>query len=244
MGPPDLGLLEEWHALADRWLRLITLAPEVDLEGSLPVIRAASAKDVRIFLGHSSAMGENLQAAIDAGAVGWTHLGNAMPATVSKFENVILHALSQPKLMASLIPDGVHLPPHVFRALARALNADARLLLTTDAMAGAAASPGAYSLGEVAVEVGVDGAARLPGSGRLAGSTLTPIDGIFTAARMGGITWPQAWEAFSTRPAQQVLGLRHDLEAGASADFCLLSPEEEPKLLETWHRGACVHEAK
>ncbi len=243
MGPSDLGLLEEWHALADNWLQLITLAPEVDLEASLPVIRAATARDIRIFLGHSSAMGGDLQAAIDAGAVGWTHLGNAMPATVPKFENVILHVLSQPNLMASLIPDGVHLPPHAFRSLARALNADARLLLTTDAMAGAAAFPGAYSLGEVAVEVGADGTARLPGSGRLAGSTLTPLRGVLNAARMADLSLAEAWSAFSTGPAQ-ILGLSRSLSPGAIADFCLLSPDEEPKLLETWHRGACVHKAK
>ena len=78
---------------------------------------------------------------MEAGAVGWTHLGNAMPATVPKFENVILHALAQSGLFASLIPDGLHLPPHAFRVLARALEKShpPRLLLTTDAMAGAGA---------------------------------------------------------------------------------------------------------
>ena len=37
---------------------------------------------------------------LEAGAAGWTHLGNAMPAVVPKFENVMMHALAQPALLA------------------------------------------------------------------------------------------------------------------------------------------------
>ena len=246
MQKPSLRVLEEWWAAAGPLLKLITIAPEVDPEASTLVIRAGVEKKIQFFLGHSGAMGETLAAAIEAGAVGWTHLGNAVPATVPKFENVILHALAQPGLMASLIPDGLHLPPHAFRVFARALDKGqhaSRLLLTTDAMAGAAAGkPGAYTLGEVQVEVGADGSARLPGTGRLAGSTLTPFQGAFLAERMAGIFLEDAWTAFSTRPAS-LLGLKHGLAEGNSADFCLLSPEKTPYLLATYHRGKCVYEA-
>jgi N-acetylglucosamine-6-phosphate deacetylase len=241
MRKPDVRLLEEWWNIAGPLLKLITLAPEVDLPAALEVIRAGVAKKIPFFLGHSGAMGETLRAAIDAGAVGWTHLGNAVPATVPKFENVLFHALSQPALLASLIPDGLHVPPHAFRVLARALGS--RLLLTTDAMAGASAgSPGRYTLGEVEVEVGADGSARLPDSKRLAGSTLTPFQGVISAERMAGIFLEDAWTAFSTRPAH-LLGIHHGLTEGNSADFCLLSPEKTPYLLATYHRGKCVYEA-
>jgi N-acetylglucosamine-6-phosphate deacetylase len=247
MQKPSLRVLEEWWNIAGPLLKLITMAPEVDPEASAQVIRAGVEKKIQFFLGHSGAMGEALQAAIEAGAVGWTHLGNAVPANVPKFENVILHALAQPTLLASLIPDGLHLPPYAFRVLARALEKayshSPRLLLTTDAMAGAAAGKaGNYTLGEVQVEVGNDGSARLPGSGRLAGSTLTPFDGVFLAERMAGIFLEDAWNAFSTRPAA-LLGLKHSLAEGHPADFCLISPEKTPYLLATYHRGKCVYEA-
>ncbi|HEV3270999.1 MAG TPA: N-acetylglucosamine-6-phosphate deacetylase [Candidatus Methylacidiphilales bacterium] len=251
MQKPGLRLLEEWWAIAGPLLKLITIAPEIDPEAAAQVIRAGVEKKIQFFLGHSAAMGETLRAAVDAGAIGWTHLGNAMPATVPKFENVILHALAQPGLFASLIPDGLHLPPHAFRVLARALGQahPSRLLLTTDAMAGAGVAPGAgakkpgtYTLGDVQVEVGADGSARLPDSGRLAGSTLTPFQGAFLAERMAGLFLEDAWTAFSTRPAS-LLGLNHGLAEGNSADFCLLSPEKTPYLLATYHRGKCVYEA-
>ena len=245
MQKPSLRLLEEWWAIADSLLKLITLAPEMDLPAARQVIRAGIEKKILFFLGHSAAMGETLVEAIEAGAVGWTHLGNAAPATAPKFENVIFHALAQPNLMPSLIPDGVHIPPHAFRAMARMLNkaTPPRLLLTTDGMAGAGAKgPGKYTLGDIQAEVGPDGSARLPESGRLAGSTLTPFQGVFLAERMANILLEHAWTAFSTRPAS-LLGLKHGIAEGNSADFCLISPEKTPYLLATYHRGKCVFEA-
>ena len=245
MQKPSLRLLGEWQKIAGDWLKLITLAPEIDLKAALQVIEMGRKSGIQFFLGHSGAMDETLAAAVKAGAVGWTHLGNASPAVAPKFDNVFFHVLARPELVASLIPDGLHIPPHAFRALARALEQSTppRLLLTTDAMAGAlAGKAGTATLGEIEVELGADGSARLPGSGRLAGSTLTPFEGVFRAERMAGIYLEDAWEAFSSRPAA-LLGLNHGLSAGSSADFVLISPEKEPYLLATYHRGRCVYEA-
>ncbi len=236
MSRPEPQLLRAWREATGGLLRLITLAPEIDPETSLAVIREGSGQGVRFFAGHSAAMGATLERAVEAGLAGWTHLGNAAPSPAPKFDNVIMHALAQEALPASLIPDGIHLPPHVLSVLAAAL--DWRLLLTTDAMAGAAAPPGSYTLGEVAVEVGPDGSARLPGSGRLAGSTLTPLEGVRRAGTLGGLDFASAWEAFSTRPAR-ILGLEHGITEGRPADFCLLTPGHD--LLATHHRGECVY---
>ena len=244
MQPATPRLLDDWRSLVGDLLKLVTLAPEIETAAALDVIRAGVGHRIAFFLGHSEAIGDTLQRAVDAGAVGWTHLGNAVPATVPKFDNVILHVLAQSGLRASLIPDGLHLPPHAFRALAQSLAraTPSRLLLTTDAMAGAAAPPGTYTLGEVVVRVGADGAARLPDSGRLAGSTLTPFAGVLRAQKMAALGLEATWNAFSRHPAS-LLGLDHEILAGNSADFCLLSPEKEPRLLSTWHCGQCVYAA-
>ena len=245
MQKPSLKLLDEWWTQVGPLLKLITIAPEVDLKAAQQVIRAGVKKKILFFLGHSAAMGDVLVTAMEAGAIGWTHLGNAAPANAPKFENVIFHALAQPNLMPSLIPDGIHLPPHAFRVMARLLNkaTPSRLLLTTDCMAGAGAKrPGKYTIGDIVAEVGKDGSARLPETGKLAGSTLTPFQGAFLAERMAGILLEDAWTAFSTRPAS-LLGLKHGVAEGNSADFCLLSPEQTPYLLATYHRGKCVYEA-
>jgi N-acetylglucosamine-6-phosphate deacetylase len=241
MTKPSLGQLEEWREVAGEFIKLITLALEMDPVASVDIIRAGTTHGIHFFAGHSAAMGATLAQACAAGLAGWTHLGNAVPATVPKFENVLLHVLAQPGLLASLIPDGAHVPPHAFRALASALGP--RLLLTTDAMAAAGATgPGPFTLGDVRVQVGDDGCARLPDSGRLAGSTLTPFAGVFRAEQMAGLCLEDAWRAFSTRPAH-LLGLSRQLTAGDPADFCLISPDKTPDLLATYHRGECVYEA-
>jgi len=241
MCKPTVALLEAWRDVADELIKLVTLAPEIDPEEAIDVIHLGRAQDIRFFAGHSAAMGATLTRAREAGVIGWTHLGNAVPATVPKFENVLMHMLAQPGLVASLIPDGAHVPPHAFRAMALALGP--RLLLTTDAMAAAGAKgAGDYTLGEVHVRVGADGCARLPESGRLAGSTLTPFDGVFRAEQMAGIYLEDAWRAFSSRPAE-MLGLSRKLIADDPADFCLVSPDKTPDLLATYHRGECVFEA-
>jgi N-acetylglucosamine-6-phosphate deacetylase len=252
MQKPNLRLLKEWQGALGDLLKLITLAPETDPDASVKIIREGRKKGTQFFLGHSGATGETLARAVAAGAVGWTHLGNAAPAMAPKFDNVFFHVLAQPGLLASLIPDGVHIPPYAFRVLAHALeqSTPSRLLLTTDAMAGAAAgkkSGATVTLGELEVEIGADGAARLPGgekpgSGRLAGSTLAPFEGVFRAERMAGLYLEDAWEAFSSRPAA-LLGLKHGLVEGYPADFCLISPEKTPYLLATYQRGKCVYEA-
>lgn len=241
MKKPAVGLLEVWRELAGDLIKLVTLAPEVDLPASLELIRAGRAHGIQFFGGHSGAKSDMLARAREAGLAGWTHLGNAVPASVPKFDNVLMHVLGQPDLLASLIPDGAHVPPHAFRVLAHALGP--RLILTTDAMSAAAAKgPGPFTLGETKVQVGDDGCARLPDSGRFAGSTLTPFQGVFHAEKMAGLYLEDAWRAFSTRPAE-LIGLPRRLTTGESADFCLLSPTKTPDLLATYHQGKCVYEA-
>ncbi|SDT97750.1 N-acetylglucosamine-6-phosphate deacetylase [Verrucomicrobium sp. GAS474] len=231
MIPADEALFARWQKTAGGRIRLITLAPEIAPELSLPFIRARVAEGVRISIGHSLAMGDVLREAVAAGASCWTHLGNAMPRQVDKFDNVILHALAEENLFASLIPDGAHLPRHAFRALARALGP--RLLLTTDAMAGAgmlppapSAEPATVTLGYQTVALDERGCAVLPGSRRLAGSTLLPFSGVFTAATLSGLPWADCWDAFSLRPAQWI---GHDarVKVGNRADFALFRFDAE-----------------
>jgi N-acetylglucosamine-6-phosphate deacetylase len=75
------------------------------------------------------------------------------------------------------------------------------VILTTDAMAAAAAPPGRYTLGETEVEAGSDGVVRRPGSENFAGSSLTPDQGVINAARWLGLNMMEARALFSTRIA-------------------------------------------
>jgi len=71
----------------------------------------------------------------------------------------------------------------------------------TDAMAGAGAPPGRYTIGPHEIDVGADGVARQPGGQGFAGSTLTPDVGVANVAAWLGIAPAAARELWSTAPA-------------------------------------------
>ena len=76
-----------------------------------------------------------------------------------------------------------------------------RVLFTTDAMAGAGAPPGRYTIGPHLITVGADGVARQPGEKNFAGSTLTPDVGVRHIADWLNLTPEAAHHLWSTAPA-------------------------------------------
>ena len=234
MIPCEIELFKKWQTLTPA-IRLITLAPEVNPEKALTLIQQATQQNVRVAIGHSSATGALLEQAIRVGASAWTHLGNGLASQIHKFENPIFYALAQPQLFCSLIPDGIHLPPHVFKTFVKAL--DKRAILTTDATAAAGASPGDYTLGETKITRDNQNRANKTGTEKLAGSTLTPFETVFKAAQLASSSWVTMWNAYSTTPAQWLGFPSHSIEKNNEANFCLFSDVPTPRLLATIHQG-------
>ncbi|MCP5519282.1 MAG: N-acetylglucosamine-6-phosphate deacetylase [Verrucomicrobiales bacterium] len=197
---------------------LLTLAPE--RTGAIEAIRAAVGAGMRVSLGHTNASAAAIATAVAAGATGFTHLGNACPQTLDRHDNIVWRVLDTEGLRVSLIADGRHVSPPFMRLVHRVLGPE-RVLHTTDAMAAAGTPPGRYPLGPMWFEVGTDGLVRLPGGTHFAGSSLTPVEGVFRSAAMLGTSWRQTWAASSTTPAAW-LGVPVSLAPGNRADFCLL----------------------
>jgi N-acetylglucosamine-6-phosphate deacetylase len=204
---------------------LVTLAPE--RTGALAAIRSAVELGMRVSLGHTDAPVALLAEAVAAGATGFTHLGNGCPQLLDRHDNILWRVLEQPDLMVSLIPDGLHVSPPLFRLLHRLLPSD-RVIYITDAMAAAGLGPGRYRLGNLEVDVGPDQAVRQPGQTNFAGSALRPADGIGRAATMLGVDWRQVWRRWSVAPADW-LGVPCGLASGMPADFSLVrvSPDNQ-----------------
>lgn len=201
MRDPTPDQLQELLEAAAGVPLLLTLAPE--RPGALTVIRAAVRADTAVSLGHTDATAEQLRAAVDAGATGFTHLGNGCPPLLDRHDNILWRALDTPRLLCGLIPDGIHLAPPVFRGLHRTLG-PGRAWFTTDAMAAAGAPPGEYTLGALELAVGPDGLVRQPGRPNFAGSALRPIEGVRRAAATLGVSWRAVWDGFSRVPARLV----------------------------------------
>jgi N-acetylglucosamine-6-phosphate deacetylase len=191
---PSWQVFERLQRAAAGRIRLITLAPE--LPGSMAFIERATASGVWIALGHTDATSEQLTAAVAAGARLMTHLGNGCPAYLPRHDNIIQRVLAVPELMATLIPDGFHVPQPALGNLARSLG-PARLAMTTDSMSAAAAPPGDYRLGDLVIHMGEDRIVMHPNGRQFAGSSLRMVDGLFNAMRLAGLDAAGAWRAWT-----------------------------------------------
>ena len=96
---------------------LITLAPEEAEAGLIEGLRAAG---VTVFAGHTEATFEEMGRAVEAGVTGVTHLWNAMSQLQGRAPGVVGAALTDGRLMAGIIADGVHVHAANLRLAAEA----------------------------------------------------------------------------------------------------------------------------
>lgn len=223
---PTPAHIQELRAITGDEPLLLTMSPE--REGAVEAIRVAVSLGIKISLGHTNASTGILRKSVQAGATGFTHLGNGCPRDLDRHDNILWRVLETPGLTAGLIPDKIHVSPALFRLLHRWLGSDA-IYYTTDAMSAAGAPPGRYKLGQLEVEVGADQIVRQPGKTNFAGSALQPCDGVFRAAQMLDCSWQEAWGRSAQNPAR-LMGLSERLKMGSAADFCLLRFDRQNRL--------------
>jgi N-acetylglucosamine-6-phosphate deacetylase len=146
-------------------------------------------------------------------------------------------ALSDPRVVVGLIPDGLHLDPLVVDLAWRAAGPD-RASIVTDAMAALGMPPGRYPLGGVEVDVGDDGA-RLS-DGRLAGSVLSLDVALRNLVAFTGAPAAVAAGAVTRVPAALLDERdRGRLTVGAVADVTLL--DAGLRVVATIARGVVIH---
>lgn len=219
---PTLAVFERfWHAARGR-IRMMTIAPEID--GAMEVIAEASRRGVCVSLGHSDADLRTSQRGIAAGARHATHTFNAMRPLHHRDPGILGAVLTDSRVSADIIADGVHLDPAIVGLFARAKGPQQTVLIT-DATAPTGMPDGAYRLGSLEVEVR-DG--QCTSDGKLAGSILTMDRAVRNLARFASWTLEQAVAAASLNPAR-VGGLSNKgtLAAGADADLVVLNAAGE-----------------
>ncbi|MFH0939113.1 MAG: N-acetylglucosamine-6-phosphate deacetylase [Planctomycetota bacterium] len=214
---------------------LLTMAAEQP--GVLDIIPLAVSLGIRISLGHTNASADTIQAAVDAGATVFTHLGNGCPQALDRHDNILWRVFETPGLHPGLIPDKVHVSPALFRIIHRLIPHD-RLWYTTDAVSPAGALPGRYTMLGKEFEVGTDQIVREPGKTNFAGSALRPLEGIFRATEMLNCPWQEAWLRYSKQP-REMMGLdAQQLAVGKDASFCVLDfVQPQNPTVKTYIRG-------
>ena len=164
---PDTAVFDRLYEAAEGHVRLMTLAPE--LPGAAELAAHASARGVRVSMGHSNATTAEARDLLGAGAVGVTHTFNAMRPLDHREPGILGVALTEERLYAELICDGIHVAPEAVRLWWKA-KGEQRCILVTDAMSATGMPDGEYQLGGFAVQV-ANG--RATARGVLAGSVLT-----------------------------------------------------------------------
>ncbi len=216
--PPTLAAFDKFWQAARGQIRMITIAPE--LAGATEVIAEAARRGVCVSLGHSDAELATAQRGVEAGARHATHTFNAMRPLSHRDPGILGAVLTDSRVSADMIADGVHLDPAIVRLLANLKGFDNTVLIT-DATAATGMPDGRYRLGSFEVEV-KDG--RCLSNGKLAGSVLTMDRAVRNLASFADWTLPRAVAAATRNPAGVAsLKTKGVLAVGADADFIILS---------------------
>ena len=223
--PPSVGLFQKLLEAAGGCARILTLAPEIP--GALDLVESARKAGLVVGLGHTDATYAETQAAIERGATHGIHVFNAMRPFTHRETGVVGAVLTDPRVTAELIADGVHVDDPAMRILIAAKGFE-RVVLVSDATAAAGMPDGSYRLGPL--EVTVTGGVCRNAHGHLAGSTLT-LDRALRNIVALGVPLREALCMLTVNPSR-VLGLEKTkgiLAPGADADLVLLDSNLEVK---------------
>ena len=159
-------------------IKRTTIAPEIDR--NVAYFHALNKMGIKVTIGHSTAEYKEIEYAVRQGAIGVTHLYNAMSQTKKKgpyrIGGVLEAGLTLDELYAEIIADGYHLPNELIQIAYRCKGAD-KLTVCSDANSAAGGIEGEifYTCGtSFVVEQGV--AMNIERTSFA--SSITPIDGM------------------------------------------------------------------
>jgi N-acetylglucosamine-6-phosphate deacetylase len=228
--PADIHEVAALIAQAPRLRWIITVAPE--LEGAQTLIEHFRDR-VLFAIGHTAADHATAVAAMEWGAMHFTHLYNAMTGLHHREPGVVGAALTSVDSTAELIADGIHVHPAALRVAVTLMPH--RIALVTDAMRACGLADGTYKLYDHDVTV-AEGAARL-GDGTLAGSVLTMDAAVKNMIELAGLPVETVIPLATEAPARiaNVADRKGKIERRYDADLVVLNDRFEVERV--WARG-------
>lgn len=218
---PDMELLKAYQEEAKGDVKYITVSPEV--EGVVAAIPYMKSLGMQVAIGHSGADYETSRKAIENGALGATHTGNAMKLLHQHFPAIWGAVLEDDDVYCEMICDGRHLHPGTVRFIIKIKGLD-RVVAVTDSIMAAGLPDGKYKLGvnDVVVE---DGDAKLASDHTRAGSTLTTGVALKNLLHFTGRTLSDILPMLTENPARLigVFGQMGSIEPGKAADLVFLN---------------------
>ncbi len=197
---------------------LLTLAPETVTP---EMVRLLVGKGFIVSAGHSNASFEQVNAAIEQGLRGVTHLFNAMSQLGSREPGMVGAALDGESTWCGIIADNHHVSPASVRIAYRCKGPE-KLMLITDAMPPVGSDQRTFTLHGKTITVS-DGICR-DSDGTLAGAALDMVSAVHNIMKITDCSLVDASHMASTGPAA-FLGLSDNtgsIKAGNRADFVIL----------------------
>jgi N-acetylglucosamine-6-phosphate deacetylase len=227
---PTIEIFDRLWQAARGYVRMMTIAPEIP--GAMEVIAEAARRNVCVSIGHSDAELPVAQDAVNAGARHATHTFNAMRPLDHREPGIVGEVLSNDRLTADMIVDGIHVAPEVVKVFLRAKGME-RAVLITDAISATGMPDGHYQLGPIEVDV-KDG--KCTSGGNLAGSVLTMDRAVRNVTRFSDWSLKDAIRAASFNAARAAgLAGQGMLASGSDANFVVMNSSGE--ILKTIVRG-------
>ena len=234
-----LPSVEETDAIlfaGNGWIRQVTLAPE--LPHSDQIASRFRHAGVVVALGHTNSDYALASAALMGSYTHVTHAFNAQSNFHHRDPGAVGAILASDFVTVELIADTVHAHPAAMKILWRCLGSD-RIVLITDAMAGAGLDDGEYDLLGQTVIV-KNGHATLT-DGTIAGSTVKLNQCVRNLHRYVGVSKQDAIKMASMNPAQAMgfSGRLGSLVEGKDAN--LIAIDDEINIHMTIVRGKLVY---
>jgi len=236
---PDWREFSTLQERAHSAIKLVAVAPE--LEGAIPFIRKCRESGVVVSLAHHNGSPENIEQAVEAGAVLSGHLGNGCANEINRHHNPLWPQLANDGLSISIIADGSHLTREEVRTFFKVKGAE-RTILVSDALSFAGLPPGIYEKdGEIYELTGE--VVKFPSENVLAGAAMPLNKCIENLMLFTQCSLEDAIRMASTNPAR-LMGLDQlgEIKEGKRADLILFTLENGKMVIQkTWVAGKVVY---
>ena len=216
---PDAKRIREWNAISGHHIKMVTLAPENDMD--LQTVSFCVQQGIVVSIGHSAATYAQAKAAVEHGASNFAHTFNGMRGFHHREAGTAGAAMDLEDAYAEIIADGVHVDFPVVRILGKLKGKD-RLIAVTDSIWAKGMPAGVYPKPEKGIDMIIDeqNVVRLK-SGSLAGSTNRLNIMVRNLVQKAGLPLSTAINSVTANPARLLKIDDHKgcLKTGYDADI-------------------------
>ena len=226
-------------------LILVDVAPEI--ENGLEVIKYLRSHGVNVGMYHTNANYAEANAGVDAGVSVATHLGNVMTGLHHRDIGTLGCGLLRDEVDCEMICDGLHVSLPMIQIYLKVKDHD-KLMMISDNVSFAGLPVGRYigweSVGDRAfINVTEDGFV-LSDTGRLSGSAMPVLYGIYNLVEKLGVPMEECCKFFCYNPIRKYSdpNKKGSLKEGKDADFVVIS--DDYKAIATYSEGRIIYDCE